>query len=67
MNARDKLEQEAEAIQQLAELLAIKAEANFGEWHRRFDPTGPTEETDEFSDLKRSPFSLELEDLIEEP
>ncbi len=65
MSAKQKLEHGAEVIQQLAELLAMRAESYFEEWQQRYDPTGPA--IDDFSDLMRQSFSLELDDLIEEP
>ena len=66
MSPKEKLEQGAEAIQQLAELLAMRAESYFEEWQQRYDPTGPSLETDEFSDLIRQSFSLDLDELIAE-
>ena len=54
-------------IAQLAEVLAIRAESCFESWQQRFDPTGPMLEVDDFSDLVRQSFSLELEELIAEP
>ena len=67
MSAKEKLEQGAEAIQQLAELLATRAEGLFEEWQQRFDPVGPSLEIDDFSDLVRQSFSLDLDELILEP
>ena len=67
MSSKEKLEQGAEAIQQLAELLAMRADSYFEEWQQRFDPTGPALEFDDFSDLVRQSFSLELDDFIVEP
>ena len=37
MSSKEKLEQGAEAIQQLAELLAMRAESYFEEWQQRYD------------------------------
>ncbi|MCM1982405.1 hypothetical protein [Lyngbya confervoides] len=67
MSAKEKMQQGAEAIQQLAELLALRAESYFEEWQQRYDPTGPSLESDDFADLVRQSFSLELEDLITDP
>lgn len=66
MTAKEKMEQGAEAIQQLADLLALKAESYFEEWQQRYDPVGPSFETDDFTDLIRQSFSLELDDLIDD-
>ena len=67
MTAKEKMIQGADAIQQLADLLALRAESYFEEWQQRFDPVGPSLDTDDFVDLIRQSFSLELDDLIEEP
>ncbi len=67
MTAKEKMIQGAEAIQQLADLLALRAESYFEEWQQRFDPVGPCLDTEDSSDLLRQSFSLELDDLIEEP
>ncbi len=67
MSAKERMEQGAEAIAQLAEVLAVRAESYFESWQQRFDPTGPMLEMDDFSDLVRQSFSLDLEDLIAEP
>lgn len=67
MSPKEKLEQGAEAIRQLADLLAMRADAYFEEFQQKFDPTGPTLNDDDFSDLIRQSFSLEMEDFIEEP
>ncbi len=65
MSPKEKLEQGGKAIAQLVDLLALRAEALLDEWQQRYAPTGPA--LDDFSDLLRSPFSLELDELIEEP
>ena len=67
MSAKERMEQGAEAIAQLAEVLAIRAESYFESWQQRFDPTGPMLEVDDFSDLVRQSFSLDLEELIADP
>jgi hypothetical protein len=41
MSAQDKLEQGANAIQQLAELLVMRADAYFDEFQQRYNPTWP--------------------------
>lgn len=67
LSAQERLESGAEAIAQLADILAMRAESYFEEWQQRFDPVGPMLETDDFADLVRQSFSLDLDDLIAEP
>jgi len=67
MSAKEKMIQGAEAIQQLAELLAMRADAYFDEFQQRYDPVGPSLEVDDFTDLIRQSFSLELDDFTLEP
>ena len=66
MLRREQLEQGAEAIRSLAELLAMRAEAYFEEWQQRYNPVGPSLEINDFSDLIRQSFSLDLDELITE-
>lgn len=64
MNSKEKLEQGAKAIQQLADLLAMRADCLFDEWSQRFDPSGPVLAEEDTSDFVRQTFNLELDDYI---
>ena len=47
--------------------MALRAESYFDEWQQRFDPVGPSLDTDDFTDLIRQSFSLEIDDFTLEP
>jgi hypothetical protein len=67
LSQRDRLQAGATAIQQLADLLAIRAESYFDAWQQRYDPMGPVLEEDAIAALVRQSFFLDLDELMTEP
>ena len=64
MSAKEKMEQGAEAIAQLASLLAMRAEAYYDEFQQKYDPCGPSFDGDDFSDLVKQSFYLDTDELM---
>ncbi|NJN23628.1 MAG: hypothetical protein HC810_03535 [Acaryochloridaceae cyanobacterium RL_2_7] len=67
MSPKEKMEQGAEAIAQLASLLAMRAEAYYDEFQQKYDPCGPSFNGEDFSELIRQSFHLDVDELMLEP
>jgi hypothetical protein len=57
----------ADAIEQMAELFAARAEEIFSAWQRQSVNQGPVLDEDLFAELVRQSFHLDLDDLVGEP